>query len=122
MIWAIVLAVAVLVLVAVAAAAISSPAKAALGLLGTGLVVSVVFAVVVIAGSVGGGSGSMGGFSHAQLEADRVMTEQMATVVGAGMESQMTLDGMRQRSRNDAYLRALEQHTYQVDRMTGRVP
>ena len=50
------------------------------------------------------------------------MTQQMASVVGAGMQSQMTVNGMLERSANDAYLRALEQHVYQVDRMLGRVP
>jgi hypothetical protein len=120
MIWAILLLGTVLV-VAAAVTAIVSPAKVAIGLIGTGLIVSVAFIALAITSSVGG-SGPMGGFSHAQLEADRIMTQQMASVVGPGMESQMTTNAMLQRSANDAYLRALEQHVYQVDRMLGRVP
>ena len=120
MTWAIVL-LGALLLVAVAVAAILSPAKLVAGLLGTGLVASVVFAALAIANS-SGSSGPMGGFSHAQLEADRLMTEQMASVVGSGMQTQMATNAMLQRSQNGAYLRALEQHTYQVDRMLGRVP
>jgi mannitol-specific phosphotransferase system IIBC component len=61
-------------------------------------------------------------FSHEQLEADRVMTEQMATAVGTAMDAQMSTNGMLERSADAAYLRALERHTYQVDRMIGRVP
>jgi hypothetical protein len=120
MIWAIVLVGTVLV-VGAAVTAIVSPAKLVVGLLGTGVIVSVAFVALTITSSVGG-SGPMGGFSHSQLEADRIMTQQMASVVGPGMESQMTTDRMLERSANDAYLRALEQHTYQVDRMLGRVP
>ena len=120
MIWAIVLLGTVLV-VAAAVTAIVSPAKLAVGLLGTGLIVSVAFVALAVTNSAGG-SGPMGGFSHAQLEADRNMTQQMASVVGPGMESQMTTNSMLERSANGAYLRALEQHTYQVDRMLGRVP
>lgn len=110
-----------LLVVAIVVTAIVSPAKVTVGLLGTGVIVFVAFVALAITSSVGG-SGPMGGFSHAQLEADRNMTEQMAIVVGPGMQSQMTTNGMLERSANDAYLRALEQHTYQVDRMLGRVP
>lgn len=121
MIWAILLLGTVLVVAAAVTAIIVSPAKVAIGLLGTGLIVSVAFIALAITNSVGG-SGSMGGFSHAQLEADRIMTQQMASVVGPDMEFQMTTNGMLQRSANATYLRALEQHVYQVDRMLGRVP
>ena len=111
-----------MVLIAAAAvAAIVSPAKMAVGLLGVGVFVSVAFVGVAITSSAGG-SGPTGDVSHAQLEADRLMTQQMAIVVGPGMESQMTANAMLERSANDAYLRALEQHTYEVDRMLGRVP
>ena len=120
MIFAVVL-IGTLLVVAAAVAAILSPAKLLVGLLGTGVVVTAVVATLAISNSAGT-SGPMGGFSHAQLEADRVMTEQMASDVGPGMQSQMTTDAMLQRSANGAYLRALEQHTYQVDRMLGRVP
>lgn len=108
-------------LVAVAVTAIVSPAKLAVGLVGTGTIVFVAFVALAITNSAGG-SGPMGGFSHAQLEADRIMTEQMASVVGPGMESQMATNGMLERSANGAYLQALEQHMYQVDRMFGRAP
>ena len=120
MIVAIVLLGTVLV-VAVAVTAIVSRAKLAVGLFGTGLVVFVAFVALVITNSAGG-SGPMGGFSHAQLEADRIMTEQMASVVGPGMDSQMATNGMLERSANDAYLQALEQYMHQVDRMLGRAP
>jgi len=120
MIWAIIL-LGTLLVVATAVIAFASPTKTAVGLLGTGVIISVAFATLAITSSVAG-SGSMGGFSHAQLEADRIMTEQMASVVGPGMQSQMTTNGMLERSANDAYLRALEEHIYGVDRMLGRVP
>jgi len=86
-----------------------------------GVVVFAFFLILANTNSAGN-SGSMGGFSHAQLEADRIMTEQMAGVIGPGMQLLMTTNGMLQRSANDDYLRALEQHVYEVDRMLGRVP
>jgi len=119
-IWGIVLLGSLLVMVA-AVSTVASPAKAVVGLLGTGVVVFTAFLALAITNPAGG-SGPMGGFSHAQLEADRIMTELMASVVGPGMQSLMTADGMLERSANDAYLRALEQHVYEVDRMLGRVP
>lgn len=59
-----------------------------------------------------------GGFSHLQLERDRVMTQQMGT------DAQMPVgsDGMLGRSANPAYVRALEQHASEIDRMLGRAP
>lgn len=63
-----------------------------------------------------------GSFSHDQLEADRVMTQQMSVAVGPTMDGQMVSNGMLARSANDAYVRALEQHVYEFDRMLGRVP
>ena len=95
--------------------------KAVVALLATGTIVVVLFITLAIANSVGR-SEPESGFPHAQLEADRIMTEQMATAVGSGMRSVMTVDGMVERSRDPAYLRALEQHVYEVDRMLGRVP
>lgn len=95
--------------------------KAVVALLGTGSVVMVAFVTTAVLTSTRG-TPAMNDFSHAQLEADRIMTEQMATVVGPGMQAQMVTNGMLQRSSNDAYLRALEEHVYQVDRMLGRVP
>lgn len=119
MIWVIVLLGTLLVGAAVVVA-IVSPAKLVAALLGTGMLVSMAFFALAITSS--GGTGPMNGFSHGQLEADRIMTEQMASVVGAGMQSQMTTYGMLERSTNESYLRALEQHVYEVDRMLGRVP
>lgn len=54
-------------------------------------------------------------FSQAQLEADRVMTEQMATAVGPGMDTLMATNGMLDRSADDAYAQALQRHFEQVD-------
>ena len=92
-----------------------------------GVVIGIEAAVIVlfVATAVMLGSGKAAPddtFSHEQLEADRVMTEQMATAVGTGMDAQMSTNGMLQRSADAAYLRALERHTYQVNRMVGRVP
>ncbi len=61
-------------------------------------------------------------FSQAQLEADRVMTQQMATVVGPGMDAQMASNGMLERSANGAYLSALQEHITRFDQMTGLSP
>jgi len=57
--------------------------------------------------------------SHEALEADRVMTQQMGTDVGPGMVAVMSANGM---SAEQGYLRALEWHAYEIDRMIGRVP
>lgn len=54
--------------------------------------------------------------SHTLLEADRTMTQQMA------VQTSMADTGMLQRSSNPAYVRALERHVYEFDRMLGRVP
>ena len=54
--------------------------------------------------------------SHALLEADKAMTQQMA------VQTYMEDTGMLQRSSNPAYVRALEQHVYEFYRMLGRVP
>lgn len=107
--------------VAVTAVAIISPAKAALGLLAVGTIVVVTF-IALAAVTTEPRAPVSGDFPHGQLEADRIMTERMATAVGPGMGSLMTIDGMLERSANDAYVRALEQHAYQVDRMLGRAP
>ena len=58
------------------------------------------------------------GFSHQQLEADRVMTERMGTV----RQMPMGTDSMLERSADPIYVRALEQHASDVDRMLGRAP
>ena len=62
------------------------------------------------------------GFSHQQLEADRLMTQQMGSYVGSGMDAAMPANGMLARSQGPAYPRALEQHQYEFDRMVGRTP
>lgn len=84
------------------------------GLVLTGMVVSLAFVALVIASSVS--PSSLSGYSHSILEQDRVMTEQMA------VQSSMGEDGMLQRSRDPAYVRALEDHVRQFDRMVGRIP
>lgn len=108
-------------IVAIVIGGLFSPAKLLLALIGTGTAVVIAVVVTVVLTPVGRAP-AMNDFSHAQLEADRVMTKQMATVVGPGMDAQMETNGMLQRSSNDAYLRALEEHIYQVDRMLGQVP
>lgn len=60
--------------------------------------------------------------SHEALEADRVMTQQMGTDVGPGMVAVMSANGMLRKSAEQGYLRALEWHAYEIDRMVGRVP
>ena len=61
-------------------------------------------------------------FSHAQLDADRVMTQQMSVSFDPSMQAQMAQDSMLQRSANPAYVLALEEHIQQFDRMLGQVP
>lgn len=61
-------------------------------------------------------------FSHAQLEADRGMTQQMGLVVGEGMDAQMIDNGMLHRSANPAYVAAVEQHVAEFGRMAGLRP
>ncbi|HZJ51523.1 MAG TPA: hypothetical protein VFF07_11940 [Actinomycetota bacterium] len=58
------------------------------------------------------------GISHSQLEADRIMTQRM------GIQAQMPMgsSGMLLRSSDPAYVRALEQHSAEIDRMLGRAP
>lgn len=111
-------------LAAAGAVAVAAPlfrSKLLAGLLGVGSAIIVVF---VASAMVLGSSQPLpdDSFSHEQLEADRIMTEQMATAVGTGMEAQMSTNGMLERSADPAYLRALERHIYQVDRMVGRTP
>jgi hypothetical protein len=91
-----------------------------IGLVGTGVVVFVTFLTLALATS--SSVPSSGGFPHSLLEADRVMTERMGTDVGAGMQYQMESYGMLERSADPRYLRALEAHTLQFDRMLGRAP
>lgn len=60
----------------------------------------------------------LNGFSHSQLEADRIMTQRMGTQA----QMPMSFDGMLRRSSDPAYVRALEQHNAEIDRMLGRAP
>lgn len=97
------------------------PTRFLASLLGLGAAAFIGITVVATLGSATP-SAPTGDFSHAQLEADRLMTQEMATVVGPGMDAQMRSDGMLARSASDAYLRALEEHIREVDRMVGRAP
>jgi len=97
-----------------------SGSKALGGLIGTGFVVVVLF--IVAAFATASAPASIMGFSHAQLEVDRIMTEQMAISVDPGMDALMAQDSMLQRSANPAYVRALEDHIRQFDRTLGQAP
>lgn len=57
-------------------------------------------------------------YSHSLLESDLMMTQRMGTDAQMPMGS----DGMLTRSQDPAYLRALEEHSAEVDRMLGRAP
>ena len=85
-----------------------------IGLVTTGFVVMVTFVVLAI--SFSPSSSAVGSYSHSQLEADRVMTEQMA------VQTAMGPDGMLQRSADPGYVKALEQHVQQFNRMIGATP
>ncbi len=63
-----------------------------------------------------------GSISHDVLEQDRVMTQRMSVDVGPQMNAIMEGDSMLQRSADSGYVRALEWHAYELDRMIGRVP
>lgn len=91
-----------------------------IGLVTTGFVVLVTFLVLAVTMSEPAPSSGM--FPHSLLEADRVMADRMAVDVGTGMQYTMAGNGMLERSSNPAYLRTLEEHTRQFDRMLGRVP
>lgn len=122
MIWIGIVGVAVIIVgaaVAITAWLVRSKALAALVGVGTAATVVFVSTAVVLGSTLPRADDS---FSHDQIEADRVMTEQMATMAGPGMDALMSTHGMLERSANAAYLWALERHTVQVDRMVGRVP
>lgn len=59
---------------------------------------------------------------HDQVEFDREMTQQMGTSVGPGMQASMSDSGMLQRTSEPSYLRELEKHAHEVDRMLARHP
>ncbi|HLB62829.1 MAG TPA: hypothetical protein VJN50_08895 [Actinomycetota bacterium] len=84
------------------------------GLIVTQVLVFVTFLVMAIA-TTAQGSGS-GTYSHALLEADRRMTEQMA------VQTSMAETGMIERSADPSYLGALEEHVRQFDRMLALTP
>lgn len=85
-----------------------------IGLVTTGFIVFVTFVVLAI--SFSPSSTDVGSYSHSQLEADRVMTEQMA------VQSAMGPDGLLQRSTDPGYVKALEQHIQQFNRTIGATP
>ena len=84
------------------------------GLVVTQVLVFVTFLVMAIATTAPGSDS--GAYSHAVLEADRRMTEQMA------VQTSMAETGMIQRSADPAYLSALKEHVRQFDRMLARTP
>ena len=59
---------------------------------------------------------------YGQVESDRVMTQQMGTYVGPGMQAGMGANGMLQRTSDQAYVRELEKSAHEVDRMLARHP
>lgn len=69
--------------------------------------------------SHGGTAYMPAGVSHAQLESDVAMTQEMSVGNHAGHNCAA---GMLQRSSDPAYLRALEQHAADLDRMLARSP
>lgn len=75
--------------------------------------------VVVVAQAVSSVADRSATFSHEQLEADRLMTLQMSTNVGGAMDIQMPREGMLERSSNEAYVKALEQHIRLYNQMAG---
>ena len=91
------------------------------GLLSMGAAVIVAFVVTAVLTSTPP-SGVMSTDPHELLEADRVMTQQMAIAAGPGMDAQMFGSGMLRRSADLLYVRALEEHMRAMDRMLGRVP
>ena len=62
---------------------------------------------------------SGGGFSHAQLESDRMMTQEMSVGDHAAHDC---ATAMRERSSAQGYVRALEQHAADLNRMMARMP
>ena len=85
-----------------------------IGLVTTGFVVTAAFVVLAI--SFSPPPTALGSYAHSQLEADRVMTQQMA------VQTAMGLDGMPERSADPGYVKALEQHIQQFNRMIGATP
>lgn len=97
-------------------------------LLGAGFAV---FAVIVLVAALSGPSvgapapasppAVSGTYGHDQLQSDADMTQQMSTPNANGpMQSGQIQEPMLQRSQDPAYVRALEQHQADIDRMLGR--
>ena len=99
----------------------ATPSKPALVLVWVTVAIGVAFLPLAVTVSVPSRT-AQGGFSHDQLEADRVMTQRMSVAVDPGMASLMASDGMLQRSADPAYVRALEVHIAQFDRVLGIAP
>ncbi|MEX2556084.1 MAG: hypothetical protein WEB06_10665 [Actinomycetota bacterium] len=97
----------------------------AIGIGIVGLVVVVAIAVAAIGGSAGTAPATgwpSNGVPHEQLESDRIMTQQMGVDVGPGMQAGMPANGMLGRSMSASYVRMLEQHATDIDRMLARRP
>jgi hypothetical protein len=88
--------------------------KGVIVLIGT-LILAAVIATQVPSWNRVGPSGP----SHAQLQADTLMTQRMSNDVGGAMGLEMSTDGMLERSADDAYVRALEEHARLYARMTA---
>lgn len=87
------------------------------------LLVAVALLVALIGGAASGGVGPSvpaDGSMHDVYEQDRMMTEQMGLDVGPGMQSMMADDHMLHRSLGETYMRGLERHACEVDRMLAR--
>ena len=120
MIWILILSPIVIAVVAAFLVSDISGSRVLGLLVGTGSVVVALFVAAAFATpSVPAGTG---GFSHAQLETDRVMTQQMALSVDPGMQALMEQDSMLQRSAHRAYVRALEDHIRRFNRTLGQAP
>lgn len=117
------LAVAVLVGAALAGFFGSVSGSKGLGVVvGLALAPTLLFVPLAIGAADTGTSRPVATIWHEQLEADRVMTQQMAVAGGQGMDAQMAIDGMLQRSGNTAYVSALEQHITDFNQMAGVAP
>lgn len=86
-----------------------------IGMATAGILVVVTYVVLAVSSSPGPGS-TIRGYPHWLLEQDRAMTQQMAVQISMGP------DGMLERSADPGYVKALEEHTYQFNRMLGLVP
>lgn len=78
--------------------------------------------ILVAAQAPSWGRHDLSAFSHEQLEADRMMTQQMGADIGPGMAVQMPGYGMLERSSSEAYVDALERHTRLYNQMAGLTP